>query len=248
MLVEGNVSFALAHVDALLDRISKNKMKTFDTASVEQLRKLNKSDLKVLNSHYSRTIDDLKLALHGDEFCLEAYGNFTKPQMKVAVETLSGIKKLKPDAEANGKKIRLGNHAPRKKKVKPPEEMVKRVLFLASDEETGLNSKAPEEIIGANEMWIYNRKTKKLGCYVSSVGMSIKGTTVLNYDVALSNTKKLRKPKMQLREFMGGKMFDERSYNWMQQYWKRIRSVAQPISPRLNRETLILKIRHLESS
>ena len=245
--VEGNVSAALIHVDSLLDRISTNKLRTFDVAIIEQLRKLNKADLKIVSSHYTRTVDDLKLALKGDEFCLEAYSNFSKPQMKVAIDTLTAVSKLKPDVESTGKKIRLGNHGPRKHKVKPPEEMIKKVLYLDKDQDTGMISQSPETIIGANEMWVYNRKNKKLGCYYSAKGLSIKGTTVLEYDLTQSYTKKLRKPKMQLREFMGGKMFDEKAYNWMQQYWKRIRSVTQPISPRLNRETLILKINHIEN-
>lgn len=234
----------MVHVDSLLDRIRHNKLKTFDAANLEQLRKLNAIDLKELNRQYQRCLEDFKAAIKGDEFCTEAYSNFTKPQLKVAVEVLKNLKALKPDAKQTGKKIRLGSHTPRRKKEKPPEEIVKKVLYLEKDTETGVTSRKPTELIGASQLWVYNAKTRKLGCYFSKNGdgLSVKGTTILGYDEKRSNVKMLRKPKQQLRDFLTGQLcFDEETDNWMWQFWTRIRAVSQPISPRLSRETILLK-------
>jgi hypothetical protein len=234
--VDGPVAFALIHVDALLEKISKKKLKSYDESNVTQLRKLDVKQIKELSDHYKLTATTMKLASSGDEFYIEAYSNFTKPQLKLALEYLKQIKSLQPDLEARGK-IRLGSQTPRAKKQKPPSQLVQKALYLTADEETGVTSLHPQELLGASELWVYNVKTRKLGCYYATddQGLSIKGTTILNYDEKRSTTKTIRKPKTQVYEFTQG------GIKWMRGYWGSIRSTPQAISPRLSRDTLILK-------
>jgi hypothetical protein len=226
---DGPIALGITFVDTLLDKIVLNKIKNFDTANIEQLRKLTIKEIKVVFAHCERTLLDFKEALSGDTFLIEAYSNFNKPQMKLAVEYLKHIHKLKPDESVGGRKIRLRQQT---KKQKPPEQLVLKVLYLEHDKETDLNSLKPEVIIRCKEMWVYNTKTRKLGCYYTKTdaGLSVKGTTVLNYNIKLSMTKTIRRPKLQLHDFMAN-----------QSYWDEIRAVPQKITPRLNRTTLILK-------
>jgi len=230
------LTLALMHVDALIERIRNRKLKAFDPSLLEQLRKLSKSELKDLKAQYSRSYEDIKAALGGDEFFIEAYSNYDKPTMKVAMTLFKELRALKHDDAAQGK-MRLGNHNPRKKKQKPPEEIVKKVLFLEKDNETGISSLKPAELVGAKELWVYNTKTRKLGCYYakSEAGLSAKGTTVLNFDDKRSTTKTIRKPKQQIHDFIAKSPSD------MHKYWDAIRAVPQAISPRLSRDTLILR-------
>ena len=230
------LTLALTHVDALLERIRTRKLKAFDASLLEQLRKLSKEDLKHLKAQYVRSYEDIKAAYGGDEFFIEAYSNFEKPQMKVALVLFKELKSLKHDDSATGK-MRIGNHNPRKKKQKAPEEIVKKVLFLEKDKETGISSLMPTVLVNAKELWVYNTKTRKLGCYYakSEAGLSAKGTTVLNYDEKRSTTKTIRKPKQQIHDFIS------KSPPNMHKFWDGIRAVPQEISPRLSRDTLILR-------
>lgn len=230
------ITLALIHVDAILERIRLRKLKTFDASLVSELCKLQPAEIKELNHQYDRTFEDFKAALAGDSFCIEAYSNYDKGQMKLALALLKAVRALKHDKKANGK-LRIRNHGPRKHKQKPPEQIVKKVLFMERDPETGVSSLKPTELVGASEMWIFNTKTRKLGCYYASngIGLSAKGTTVLQYDETKSTTKTIRKPKEQVHEFIS------KSPSEMHKYWDSIRAVPQPISPRLSRDTLILR-------
>lgn len=221
------------HVDTLLERIRSRKLKAFEPSLIEQLRKLSKQELKILNGQYNRTYEDLKSALGGDAFFIEAYSNYDKAQLKIAFALFKSIRALKHDDAAKG---RFSNGT-RKRKEKPPEQIVKKVLFLEKDNEIGISSLKPTELVGAAKLWVYNTKTRKLGCYraKNDAGLSAKGTTILNYDEKQSTTKTIRKPKAQVNAFIAKSPIE------MQKFWDAIRAVPQEISPRLNRETLILR-------
>jgi hypothetical protein len=124
---------------------------------------------------------------------VEGYSNFTKPQLKRYLALLQSI----VDGCEQAKKI---VRKPRVRKAKPAGEIVKRMKFKKEDTELGIKSVTAASIVGATELWVYNTKYRKLQVYkaVEGSSLTVKGTSVLNYDTALSSSKTLRKPKEQL--------------------------------------------------
>ena len=62
----------------------------------------------------------------------------------------------------------------------------------------------PVDIIGAQELWAYNTKTRKLFRYIadSTLGpLNVKGTSIMGFDEVKSVGKTLRKPEDKLKEF-----------------------------------------------
>ena len=59
------------------------------------------------------------------------------------------------------------NRKPRKKKVYSADKLVAKLKYLKVDSKysTSIN---PEDIIKANELWVFNVKTRKLGKYIAS--------------------------------------------------------------------------------
>lgn len=95
---------------------------------------------------------------------------------------------------------------PRKKRrvIIKPEKKVKSIKYQREDRELKLLSIPPEKIIGAQELWTYNTKYKHLTRYVARTrtGLSMKGTTLQDFDVDNSCTKVLRKPDEILGEVL----------------------------------------------
>lgn len=226
---DGPVSLAISHIDSLLEKIRHNKIKEFDVSNISQVTSLSTADLKSLNHQFHTTMLTMKDAVGGDAYCLESYQHFTKPQLKLTVEYLKQLGKLKHNESSS----KLRKTTVRQKKVKAPALIVKKVLYLLKDPESGVEGITPEALVGAQQMWVYNTKTRKLGCYwaKNESGLTAKGTTILNFNEEKSTTKTLRKPKEQLWKFMSGGL----------KFWDSIKAVPQVISPRLNRETVILK-------
>lgn len=163
----------------------------------------------------------------------EGYSNFTKPQLKkmVAFGDLIISDAMKISGEA------LKTRKIRKRKVKSPDELVAKVKVLDKFDELKLVSIPTREIIGAMQLWVYNVKTRKLGCYHAEDvgGFSVKGTSLINFNESKSLQKKLRKPEVSLPEIMkAGKVL-------LRNYIDGIRAVESSLTGRLNSDTILLR-------
>jgi len=168
-----------------------------------------------------------------DKELKEAYSNFTKPQLKKVVawcdQVILDCQKVMGSAAQNRK--------PRKRKVKSPEELTVKVKVLDKFDELKLVSIPATEIIGAMQLWVYNVKTRKLGCYHAedAGGLSVKGTSLINFNESKSVHKKLRKPEVSLPELMkAGKVL-------LRNYMDSIRAVESSLTGRLNGDTILLR-------
>ena len=115
----------------------------------------------------------------------------------------------------------------------------KKVSQYAKDfKELKLVSINPAEIIGANELWIYNTKTRKLGKYVAAPHsqLGVKGTSIENFDTDRSVCKTLRKPAEKLKEFSkAGKIA-------LRKFMDDIKATETKLNGRINLDILLLKV------
>ena len=136
---------------------------------------------------------------------------------------------------------------PRKAKPKSSDKLVEKLKYAKTDAKYSLASVNPVDIIGANELWVFNTKTRKIGKYVASnidpkgmkregTGLSVKGTTIIGFDENLSIQKTLRKPADQLKEFKGsGKVA-------LRKFLDEINAVDTKLNGRCNLDTVLLKV------
>lgn len=136
---------------------------------------------------------------------------------------------------------------PRKPKVYSADKLVAKLKYLPVDEKYKLASVQPDTIIKANELWVFNVKTRKIGKYVASnidpqgarregTGLSVKGTTIIGYDPELSIQKTLRKPAEQLKEFKdAGKVK-------LRKFLDEIKTTDTKLNGRCNPDTILLKV------
>jgi len=136
---------------------------------------------------------------------------------------------------------------PRKPKVYSADKLVAKLKYLAVDEKYKLTSVQPDTIIKANELWVFNIKTRKIGKYVAKnidplgqqrdgTGLSVKGTTIIGYDTEQSIQKTLRKPAEQLKEFReAGKVK-------LRKYLDEIKTTDTKLNGRCNPDTILLKV------
>lgn len=136
---------------------------------------------------------------------------------------------------------------PRKAKPKSATKLVEKLKFLKVDEKYKLASVDPTQIVGANELWVFNVKTRKLGKYVASnidptgtgrtgSGLQVKGTTIIGFNEAESIQKTLRKPEAQLKEFKdAGKVK-------LRKFLEDIATTDTKLNGRCNPDTVLLKV------
>jgi hypothetical protein len=136
---------------------------------------------------------------------------------------------------------------PRKAKPKSADKLVEKLKYAKTDPKYSLASVNPVDIIGANELWVFNTKTRKLGKYVASnidpkgmkregTGLSVKGTTIIGFDETASIQKTLRKPEEQLKAFKAaGKVA-------LRKFLDEIKTTDTKLNGRCNPDTILLKV------
>jgi len=140
-----------------------------------------------------------------DDELKKAYSRYKKPQLRAYMEFVRDIVSACDNRAEIVKVIRK----PRKKKQKSPQQLVARLRYKEKDDIFNLTSIKPTEIIGCNQLWVFNTKNKQLSVYnaMGPAGLNIKGSSLTGYDEKVSISKTLRKPNDTLKVVLeGGKV------------------------------------------
>ena len=164
----------------------------------------------------------------------EGYSHLTKKDAQTyltALETLMGACDLVIDAAKATRK-------PRKKAPPSKEKLIAKVKYKERDDKLQIVSVNPLELIDAQEVWVYNTKTRKLGKYVAEehATIKVKGTTLEFFDESKSIQKTLRKPEETLKEFK------KSSKVKLRKFLDEIKTTDIKLNGRLNADTVILKV------
>ena len=141
-----------------------------------------------------------------------------------AIEQYRGIKKATKKARA--------------KKAPTKQKLISKLKYAVEDKALKVVSINPMDIIGCTELWVYNTKTRKIGKYVAAEfkTLSIKGSSIENYDEVRSVSKTVRKPEEKLKEFAkAGKV-------QLRKFLSEIKAVETRLNGRINEDVLLLKV------
>lgn len=181
-----------AEFDGEIDIFVKEKASTFSAKNYLLKNSISGVVSKRIGDLYKPLQKELTEAVSGKcEQLTEGYSNFTKSQLKKYLAFIDSII-LDCQQIAVDSKIRK----PRAKKAKPAGVIVAKMKYQMKSDEYGLRSINPTEIVTATELWVFNTKYRRMTVYRANRGemLSVRGTTILNFDLATSETKTLRKP------------------------------------------------------
>lgn len=151
-------------------------------------------------------IPEIEEAINGDDKLLkEGYSNFTPAKLK---KYLKDLNQFDEDCVKYGN-FKKANRKPTVRKPKPAGVQVAKLKFKKDDEALKLKSVHPTSIIGADQLWVFNTKNKKLGVYYASgpAGLGVKNSVIINFDPETSTCKTIRKPEETLQKCLtGGKL------------------------------------------
>jgi len=164
----------------------------------------------------------------------EAYSFLSKDDIKCYLtwfDTLFADLDVYANVKKQARKSRV-------KKAPSVEKLISKLKYSAEDARYKIVSISPADIIGSQELWVFNTKNRKLGKYVaeSHQDLTIKGTTLLNFDAKQSVQKTLRKPAEQLKAFgKSGKVA-------LRKFLGDIKATETKMNGRLNEHTVLLKV------
>lgn len=135
-------------------------------------------------------------------------------------------------------KVKKENRKPRTVKKKTPSQLVAKLIYKKDFSELCLKSINACDIVGASTLWVYNTKTRKIGSYVAldKNGLSVKGSTLLNFKVENSKQKILRKPEELIPKLLTLGKVSQRTF------LDEIKATDTELSGRINGDVILLRI------
>ena len=233
--LQERTSELIGEIEGVYDEVLKGNKTDFKIYDFLTVNRVPQSQLGKYQDVFQRHTQELIAAQDKkDGQLVEAYRHYRASDYKrlfaFLADLLSGIEQYRGVKKAV-KKARV-RKAPAKEKV------VARLKYAREDRGLKVVSINPVDIIGCQELWIFNTKTRKLGKYVAEAmgQLGIKGTSIIGFDEAKSLAKTLRKPEEQLKEFArAGKVA-------LRSFLKDIKAVEIKLNGRINEDTLLLKV------
>jgi hypothetical protein len=186
-------------------------------------------------AHFRERSKELLLAMSGkDKDLVEGYSVLGKAKLMNLTKLIAGIVQ---DADKIGINQKVARK-PRKKKSVSIEKLISKLAFKQEDTEFKLNSINPVKIMDAQQLWVFNVKTRKLGVYFAenSIGLAIKGSSIIRYNESTSISKTLRKPKDILNTVVtGGKIS-------LRKVMDGVNAKPQKLNGRINKDTILLRV------
>jgi hypothetical protein len=190
---------------------------------------------RVIKTLYQSQYDELKELASGDadEQLRESYSHRTKKQIRSLIAFYAEIEASCDMIIAEGK----SNAKPRAKKSVSNESLIKKLKYLKTYETLKLVSVNPLKIMESTVIWIYNTRLRKLGKYVANDNqkLSVKGTTIINFDPDKSVQKTLTKPITTfdaIKDLPKGKM---------SVYLDNLITVETKLNGRINDDTILFR-------
>ena len=231
-------------IDAEFDKMIKNKFTSdFSTYNflqanavkpllcnyiIEVYTDMAREFMEVASYRKVKTVD-------GDdaEQLVEAYKHISTKDLAKILRFISSVINDATAWRDNAKKVRK----PRKKKDVPVEKKVAKVKYQKEYTPLKLASINPSEILGAQQLWVYNTKYNTVTVYnaLDESGLSIKGTSLQNIsDTSL--TKKIRGKTEVLKSVLkGGKIV-------LRKLMDEINTKGTLPTSRLNENTVLLRV------
>jgi len=218
-------------IDGAIDDFVIQKNNAFSAKSYLLSKEVSAPIAKRIGENYIKLYNEVADAINEeDPQLVEGYSNFNKRELKAFHKFIGQIIE---DCEQMVQTAKA-NRAPRKRKATPPSKVVSKMKFMKEFPELKLKSCKPEDILTSSELWVYNTKYRKVSVYKAENGtLSVKGTTILGFDIKNSKTQMLRKPE----EFFKGLSMGKRALNGA------IKTITtKPTTPngRINEECILL--------
>ena len=229
-------SETIGELEGHYDEVIKNHKYTFKPYDFLTANNVPQSQLSKYEAVFQARFSELALAFEKtDEQLSEGYGHYRAADYKRIMAFIDQI--LNDIIQYRG--VKKATKKVRAPKSVSKEKIVAKLKYAREDKSMRLVSINPVDIIGAQELWVYNTKTRKLGKYIADSlkgPLNVKGTTIIGYDEAKSITKTLRKPEEKLKEFARATKVE------LRKFLEAIKATETRLNGRINTETVLLRV------
>ena len=226
-----------AAIDAWIMDPDSFDPKAFKIVNLLKGKGAKAAQARYIRGFFTRGLEELQELASGqaDDQLKEAYKHNSRKNVNKLIEFYNSVMAACEQIAAEAKVLKK----PRAAKIKPAEELVKKLKFMLSDTKLGITSAPPATIIGSQGVVVFNTKTRKIGYYIAktSSGLGVKNSSITEF-TDKSTQKTLRKPPEQIKEFKEQNT-QRRFETW---FAKNVKTTETLLNGRFNEDTIILKV------
>lgn len=239
--IDQQVNQAVADIEDTVSELLRGTRTAAKTSNIAGFSKFSAVHFQRLERALERTASELRELVEvraardltdSQEQLLEGYRWVRAPHLRAAVAFLD-------ECAAAAARLAIEKKVARVRKAKPMDraKLVRKLRHLAEHRDLGLTSIKPVEILGTSEVWVYDVRKRKLGVYRGEFSNSImvKGSSIIGTAAKSCLQKTLRKPEVQLAEFM------KLSKSQLKKWFESIKGVEHELKPRTNEHMILLR-------
>jgi molecular chaperone GrpE (heat shock protein) len=225
----------IGELEGHYDDVTKNIKSDFKPYDFLVANNVIQSQIAKYETLYANRASELELARgRVEEQLVEGYKHYKAADFKRILAWIDSLL----SALDQYKSVKKATKKARVKKAPSKEKVIAKLKYAKTDPVLKIVSVNPAEIVGAQELWVYNMKTRKLGRYVATAyqTLTVKGTSIVNFDSDKSIMKTLRKPADQLKEFAkAGKV-------QLRKFLDDIKATETKLNGRISEDVVLLKV------
>jgi hypothetical protein len=191
---------------------------------------------KYIKDAYKKLADEIAaVEAKTDKDLVEGYVNLSKKQLTSYRKFVSMI--MSDSDQYFSNRVKTTVRKPTVKKPVNNAALLKTFKYLPEHKELKIVSFPPINIFEATSVWIYNTKYKKLTVLNAEEGkkLSVKGTTIFNFDKTKSVCKTVRKPAETLKAVSDSGKVPLRTF------MQTLTTVPSPVTGRISEDVILLK-------
>jgi hypothetical protein len=228
-------SETIGELEGHYDEFIKNSNYNFKPYDYLVANNVPQSQLSKYEAVYQARFDELRQAYEKEEEQIaEGYSHYKAADFKRVMAFIDQI--LNDIIQYRG--VKKATKKVRAPKSVSKEKVVSKLKYAREDKVLRLVSINPADIIGSQELWVYNSKTRKLGKYIADSlkgPLNVKGTGIIGFDEHKSVTKTLRKPEEKLKEFARASKIE------LRKFLDNIKATETKLNGRINADIVLLK-------
>jgi hypothetical protein len=229
-------SETIGELEGHYDEFINNPKYNFKSYDFLVASNVPQSQLSKYEELFQKRFDELRAAYEKqDEQLVEGYSHYKAADFKRIFAFIDQI--LNDIIQYRG--VKKATKKVRAPKSVSKEKVVSKLKYAREDKTLRLVSIPPADIIGAQELWVYNSKTRKLGKYLADSvqgPLNVKGSSITGFDPFKSVTKTLRKPDEKLKEFAKATKVQ------LRKFLEDIKATETKLNGRINAETILLRV------
>ena len=233
--VDSKIDTIMANIEEATDKLILTSTSDYSLFNDIKSHDIKSPSVKEIYSRLQPRIQQvLEMADNPKSDIGEYYGKHTREQKKAIIQFHRMLENDCKKALQVTKVVRQN----RKKRTVSAEKILKSFKYKKEDSSLKIHSVEPAKILTSSMLVVYNTKYKRMIVFVAKEGenLSVKGTSIQNYDETKTESKRMRKPEESISQILSG------TNNSILKTFAKFKSKPQTITNRINEDTLLLRV------